>query len=266
MHAGGEGPPLLLIHGLGANWRSWAPLLLLAQRERRVLAPDLPGFGESAPIPGDVVPTPEALTDAVEADLDLRGIEAPAIAGNSLGGWIALELARRGRARSVVAISPAGMWSERERAWADAFIRTSHRAGCFLARHPWLLRNRAMAALAIAGVTSRPWRMASPEVEYGVAALARSNLLPTHEAMISGRISGLAEIDCPVLIAWGTRDLLLPVRQARRFAERIPGAEMRQLRGLGHIPMSDDPDGISRMILDFTRGPVAADPRSRRAA
>jgi len=261
-HSGGDGSPLLLIHGLGANWRSWAPLLMHAEAERHVIAPDLPGFGESPPLPDGRAPTVAALTDAVEADLDRRGVELPAVAGNSLGGWIALELAKRGRARSVVAISPAGMWTERERAWADRFIRTSHALGSWLARHPWLLRSRVVAALAIAGVTTRPWQLASEEVAYGVAALARSNLLPTHEQMIAGRLTGLEQIECPVLVAWGTRDLLLPMRQAPRVAARIPRCELRELAGLGHIPMSDDPDGVSRMILDFTREPAAAAPRS----
>src|SRR5215207_7267465 len=100
--------PLLLIHGLGLSRRSWKPVLPILTREHEVLAIDLPGFGAASPLP-DRRPTVDALTDAVEAELDVTGVDRVDVAGNSLGGWIALELARRGRARSAVALSPSGL-------------------------------------------------------------------------------------------------------------------------------------------------------------
>jgi pimeloyl-ACP methyl ester carboxylesterase len=251
-HRGGSGRPLVLIHGLGANWRSWAPVLWHAEQERDVLAIDLPGFGESAPPPDGRPPDPAALADAVERTLDAAGLETADLAGNSLGGWIALELARRGRASSVVAISPAGMWTPREQAWADRFLRTQYAAAKLVAPRAELLRNRVLRALFLAGISARPWRADAEDVVYGIRALARSNFLPTHEAMIGQRCQGLEEIDCPVLIAWGTRDLLLPVRQAPRFARRIPGAQLVELPHLGHVPMADDPELIARTVLGFT--------------
>jgi len=255
-HRAGAGEPLVLIHGLGANWRSWAPVIMIAAAERDVLAMDLPGFGAS-PAPADGVrPDVAMLTDAVERELDVAGIERPAVVGNSLGGWIALELARRGRARSVVAISPAGMWTARERAYADRFLRTQFALGRILDRRAELLRNTAIRTVFLAGISSRPWRADPDDIVYGLRALARSNFLATHEAMIADQCRGLEEIECPVLIMWGTRDLLFPVRMGRRFAGRIPDAELVELPGLGHVPMADDAELVTRGILEFTRGPA----------
>lgn len=248
----GEGPPLVLIHGLGASIRSWGPVIPRCATTREVVAVDLPGFGESPPLPAGVRPTPWALADAVERELDAAGLERPAIAGNSLGGWIALELARRGRAASVVAISPAGMWTERERAWADRFLRTLYAVARRLEPHAELVRNPVARTLALGAVSARPWRTDPEDAVYGVRALARSNFLPTHEAMIAERCRGLEEIACPVLVLWGTRDLLLPLRQARRFADRIPGAALRELPGLGHVPMADDADLVAQALLELS--------------
>jgi pimeloyl-ACP methyl ester carboxylesterase len=109
----------------------------------------------------------------------------------------------------------------------------------------------------LAGISSRPWRADPEDVVYGVRALARSHFLPTHEAMIADRCHGLGEIACPVLILWGTRDLLLPVRQGPRFAQRIPGARLVELPGLGHVPMADDAELVARAVLDFTSDSAA---------
>ncbi|MEX2195327.1 MAG: alpha/beta fold hydrolase [Thermoleophilaceae bacterium] len=247
----GSGEALVLLHGLGANLRSWAPVLMLAEAERDVLAVDLPGFGESPRLLAGIRPDVGALADAMERELDAAGLERPALAGNSLGGWIALELARRGRAASVVAISPAGMWSEKERLWADRFLRTQLAAAKLLESRAELLRNAVVRTVFLAGISARPWRADPEDIVYGLRALARSNFLPTHEAMISDRCRGLEQIGCPVLILWGTRDLLLPVRQGPRFAERIPGARLVELPGLGHVPMADDAELVARAILDF---------------
>src|ERR687896_469332 len=116
-HRGGSGEPLVLIHGVGHTWRGWKPMLPLLERDFDVLAVDLPGFGRSPSLPAGTEPTPEALADAVERAMDAAGFDRAVLCGNSLGGWIALELARRGRASSAVAISPAGLQHAREKGW-----------------------------------------------------------------------------------------------------------------------------------------------------
>src|SRR5215213_2318896 len=111
----GSGPPLVLIHGIGSQWQMWQPVLDRLARERDVIAVDLPGFGDSPPLPG--TPSVEALAGAVAELLGELGIERPHAAGNSLGGGVALELGRRGDARSVCVLSPAGFGTMREGRW-----------------------------------------------------------------------------------------------------------------------------------------------------
>ena len=109
----GEGPPLVLIHGIGARRGAWDPV---AERltDRETLAIDLPGFGDSAPLPlGPGLAIPDYV-DAVERFFADAGLERPHVAGNSMGGGIALELARRGAVASATALSPIGFWSKPE--------------------------------------------------------------------------------------------------------------------------------------------------------
>ena len=106
----GAGAPLVLLHGLGSSRHAWDPVIPALAEQFEVLAVDLPGFGDSEPLPPPVEPTPAALAAAVAGLLDDLGITAPHIAGNSLGGWVALELARIRPPASVTLLSPAGLW------------------------------------------------------------------------------------------------------------------------------------------------------------
>ena len=108
----GEGPPLLLMHGLGSSLRIWDPVRPLLEKRMDVIALDLPGHGGS-PAPLPQASSPKALTLTVAAFLDRLGIQTAHLAGDSLGGWLALELAKIGRARSVTALSWAGLWRRR---------------------------------------------------------------------------------------------------------------------------------------------------------
>src|ERR1700759_2752885 len=107
----GDGPPLVLLHPLGADRHVWDPRVPLRAERRELIAIDLPGFGESPALTGQV-PTPRALAAAVAEHLVATGIQRPHVAGNSLGGWVALELGLMGAARSVTGIAPAGLWPE----------------------------------------------------------------------------------------------------------------------------------------------------------
>jgi pimeloyl-ACP methyl ester carboxylesterase len=114
-HRGGSGEPLVLIHGFADTWRVWKPVLPALEERHDVLVVGVAGHFECAPLPQGVEPSIDALIDALERDMDAAGFETAHLVGNSLGGWLALELARRGRARSVVAISPAGGWESGSR-------------------------------------------------------------------------------------------------------------------------------------------------------
>ena len=106
----GSGEPLLLLHGLGGSTAVWSPVIGLLAAEREVLAIDLPGFGVAPPLAAEVEPNAANLAAAVHKRCAELGFERPHVAGNSLGGWVALEMGRGGWAASVTAISPAGLW------------------------------------------------------------------------------------------------------------------------------------------------------------
>jgi pimeloyl-ACP methyl ester carboxylesterase len=258
-HRGGSGEPLVLLHGIGHTWRGWKPMLPLLERSFDVLAVDLPGFGRSAPLPQGTEPTPEALADAVEAAMDEAGFEQAHVAGNSLGGWIAFELARRGRALTVVALSPAGLQHGREEGWGMGILLAMRWAARSMPAPEPLLRNRVGRTLFAGPAYAKPWR-ADPEdmIEQSELFAEAPGFLPTLPHTLGRQPRGLNEIGCPVLILWGTRDLILLPRQGRRFERLIPDCELRYLKGLGHTPMSDDPDLLAGEIRRWCARRAAA--------
>src|SRR4029077_13586352 len=147
-HREGTGPPLVLIHGIGHHWQAWRPVIDLLAPDFDVIACDSPGFGRSAPLAEGVEPTIPAYVDAFERFFAELGLERPHVAGNSMGGAIALELARRRAIRSASALSPAGFWTPAER----RFCQLSRAA---LAQTP---RSARPAVVALA--RTRPGRVA----------------------------------------------------------------------------------------------------------
>src|SRR5450755_1844870 len=161
----GRGEPLVLIHGIGSRRQVWEPVLDRLTAVREVVALDLPGFGD-APIP----PPPgapagiESLTRLVSEFLDGQGLECPHVAGNSLGGWISLELAKRGRARSVTALSPGGFYTSREATFARVSLRMTVRVARLLApRADRLLVSPLARTLVFSQVAARPKQIPSAE-------------------------------------------------------------------------------------------------------
>ena len=252
LHRGGSGEPLVLIHGIGHTWRGWKPMLPALERQFDTLALDLPGFGHSAPLPDGVAPTAEALADTVEREMDAAGFQTAHVAGNSLGGWISLELARRGRARTVTAISPAGLALPREMAWGRAVLLSMQWAARSAPAPEALLRNPVGRTLFAGPALGKPWRADPGDmIEQADLYANAPGMLPTFDAVQGRQPLGLRELDCPVLLLWGTKDVILLPRQGRRFERLIPGAELRYLKGLGHTPMSDDPEGLAGAISEF---------------
>ncbi|GII79771.1 hydrolase [Sphaerisporangium rufum] len=249
----GDGPALVLLHGIGHHWQAWEPVLDLLAASRDVVAVDLPGFGASPPLPAGTPYDPWTLADTVESFCAGLGLREPHIAGNSLGGYIALTLAARGVVRSATALSPAGFWTAAELAWADAVLRGLRGVarGLPAGRAAALARSATGRRLAMGLLVARPERMTPEGVLAGAAALGAA--AGFDETLRSFREAGPPPAPkAPVTIAWGEHDRLLLRRQAVRAA-RWADRPVKLLRGCGHVPMGDDPELVARVILDGSR-------------
>jgi pimeloyl-ACP methyl ester carboxylesterase len=238
----GTGPALVLLHPLGADRRMWAPVIPLLEDRREVVAVDMPGFGASPPLDGREPPAPRALAEAIVRGLE-GVVEAPFhVAGNSLGGWVALEIALAGRARTVTAIGSAGLWPEPLLPKRSAARRLARATGPLLAL---LTRSARGRRLALGATIERPERVPPAEALH----LARSYAYApgfdaVNDAMRAGRFTGLADIHVPVTLAWPEHDHL--VRPPRVVP---PGVRSVVLRGCGHLPTWDDPEQVAAVLI-----------------
>jgi pimeloyl-ACP methyl ester carboxylesterase len=258
-HRGGSGSPLVCLHGFTDTWRTWELVLPELERHHDVLAPTLPGHAGGPPLEAEI--DDALLADAVERAMDDAGFETAHIAGNSLGGFVALQLAARGRARSVVAFAPAGGWAAGDTQFegtlefqaalheqvkaaaphADTLVATRegrrratrHITTNFEHIPPELLAHQL---LGVAGCTA-----ALPFIEYGLR---------------EGYHLEAERITCPVRVVWGTEDMLLPwpSTAARYRDDWLPQADWVELEGIGHCPPLDVPLEAAQLILGFTGG------------
>jgi pimeloyl-ACP methyl ester carboxylesterase len=250
----GSGEPLLLVHGTGSSRAAWRPIVDRLAREREVVAVDLPGHGESPLPPPGVAPTPAGYARALTALLDEAGVARAHVAGFSVGGWTALELAKLGRAQSVVALSPAGLWRKEDPRGAVFKLRLNRRLGRRFARiAPALLRTRVGRTLMLGGDFGRPWRIPPDAAVELVQTFSRTPGFDAHLAATRReRFSGGQSIEVPVTVAFGQRDRLLKRRKAR-FRDELPShTRWLELPGCGHVPMWDDPDLVTVTILEGT--------------
>ncbi|WP_430791940.1 alpha/beta fold hydrolase [Actinoplanes sp. G11-F43] len=235
----GSGPTLVLIHGLGSHRQVWTPVLDAAAATRDVIAVDLPGFGESAPDGGDG--SVAALADRLESFLDDLGVGRYTVAGSSMGGGVALELGRRGRADAVTAFAPIGFWSGTGRRWAQSVVTAARVAATRLDRRlPAIMAAPAGRAAFCSLFYAHPRRLDPAGCVAAARALATAPGFGA--ARDAFRWFAPPTVDhIPVTIAWGTRDAVLPFPQSRRARAILPGARHVTLRGCGHLPFADDP-------------------------
>lgn len=256
----GSGEPLLLIHGIGSRWQMWEPVLDRLARRHEVFAIDLPGFGFSPMPPPGVEPGAGPLAGLIAGWLRATGIERPHVAGNSLGGWIGLELGKRGLVRSVTALSPAGFYTQAEAIFMLASLRLSRHAAqavrpdaARLATHPALRR------LAFWQMVARPECVPAFDGAEALRALADAPWFDkTLTAIARERFHMRGSLGVPVTIAWGEHDRLLLRRQAARAAQEIPDARTIVLERCGHVPTYDDPRQVAKVILEGSSVQAAA--------
>lgn len=239
----GTGPRVLLIHGLGGERHVWEPLWPGLTGACDVMTVDLPGFGGSDALPtgGDV--SPQGLARAVAAHLAEQGFDHPHVAGNSLGGWVALELARLGVARSVTAICPAGFWS-RILGPLDPWARRA-----LMTVRPLIPLAFAVPAVrerVLGGVMVHPERLGYRAARRIASAYAGSRgYVEVQAAMRSRRLEDADGIDVPITLVWADRDRLVgPQRVVIRPRRTVT------LRDAGHVPMWDATEVLLQLVLE----------------
>lgn len=257
MHRAGSGTPLLLLHGVGSTWRAWSPVLARLEPHHDVIAPTLPGHGGGPPVSQATSPSAEALADGIESLLDELGLAEVHIAGNSLGGWVGIELARRGRARSLVLFSPAGAWPSRRsieiRASALLLLLGTMRLWTEYADE--IASNAFLRQLLLAPQVAYPDRVSPEELAISIRANSVAPLVTAlARAIPQSQVEPLAPNgDYPVRLVWGDRDWVLPGDSfGAAMAARLPRAELITLSDAGHVPMSDDPAEVADLILQIT--------------
>jgi pimeloyl-ACP methyl ester carboxylesterase len=261
----GSGPPLVLLHGVGHRRQAWSAVLDLLTPCRDVILVDLPGHGESPPLHTNGRSALQVLRDELTGLFDDLGLDRPHLAGNSLGGRLALELAVAGRAATVTALSPAGFWHrDSDMSYGRAIFTIMEFAGQRTQRlAPLLSRRTAGRALIYGAIVNKPSQM-SPEqaVADMLAFVAAREALQAILADMT-RFTGRVPADVPVTIGWGASDRLLPFRQTTVVKARLPGARVVRLPGCGHVPMTDDPGLVAEVLL---RGSSDATPQMEAAA
>jgi pimeloyl-ACP methyl ester carboxylesterase len=259
LHRGGRGEPLVCLHGITDTWRTWELVLPELERHHDVLVPTQAGHAGGPPLGSPL--TSRTLADAIEQVMDDAGWPTAHIAGNSLGGWVALQLAARGRARSAVALAPAGGWRRGDPLESE---RIEH--------------FRSMQRLSQAAAPHADEIVSSPDVRRRATEFTAVRYEHIPAELIAHQIRGVAActglealldfagregyeleaegISCPVRIVWGTEDRVLPWPQAAdRYREDwLPQADWVVLDGVGHCPQLDVPLEAAQLILGVTAG------------
>ncbi|MFI5627482.1 alpha/beta fold hydrolase [Nocardioides sp. NPDC051685] len=251
----GSGEPLLLIHGIAHRRQAWAGVVERLADEFEVITVDLPGHGESPAFDLAGRTVREAVAAELHALRTELGVEQPHVAGNSLGGLLALEMGDAGHARTVTALSPAGFWMN----GVDYLYVRGLFAGIQAVARPLapvagtLLKSQVARAITMGCFFAHPER-----IDPVVAAADTANMVASREGIktfFSGvyRYPGPTQTEVPTTIAWASRDLTLLPYQAKVAAQRLPHANHRRLAGCGHVPMNDDPDLVAEVIRETAR-------------
>jgi pimeloyl-ACP methyl ester carboxylesterase len=249
----GHGKPLLLVHGLGGSRASWDPILPALAQTREVIAPDLPGHGQT-PAESDSG-TFEGLARSLYDWLGEQGLGTVDMVGSSLGARLVLEMARRGRAGAVVALDPGGFW----KGWERTFFRTTLAASIRLVRAlkpalPTITANAAGRTALMLQLSAKPWALDPAKILQELRSFTQT---PTFDALVNDLATGPTQRgpSQTVVIGWGRNDRLCLPKQATRAMAAFPEARLHWFEHSGHFPMWDQREETVRLILEATDGP-----------
>lgn len=255
-HSLGHGSPVVLLHGLASSRAAFNPIFTQLAHHHRVIAVDLPGHGDSELAePGEPL-TPRAMAFAVGEFLDALGIRRAHLVGNSLGGWVALELAADGRALTVTGLCPAGLWRPlRDR---SPLLELNRQAAVAAGRWgEFVMLVPAVREVVFAGALARPHQLDYATARGAVAAQRLAGGYDeAHEGIVGAKFERASHItaDIPVTIAFGADDQFLPseTSQLRHLAPLH--ARWAVMPRVGHAPMWDDPAGTVTLIRSTIAG------------
>jgi 4,5:9,10-diseco-3-hydroxy-5,9,17-trioxoandrosta-1(10),2-diene-4-oate hydrolase len=285
----GEGPPLVFVHGLSGSWPNWLEQLPVfaagrngdaSQRRvspgfgrngdssqrpvspgfgHRVIALDLPGFGRS-PMPPEPISI-SGYARTLDALLGKLGVNAAAVVGNSMGGFVSAELAINfpQRVERLVLVSPAGLstYGDPRGLRALGRLRRMERiiatyAGWIAAHSDTVARRRGLRNATLGLVAAHPGRLPAPLAAEQVRGAGKPGFIQGLAANLEYDFSHrLGEIACPTLIVWGDRDRVITVRDAERFAELIPGSRKVLFEDTGHVAMLERPAEFNALLAEF---------------
>lgn len=247
----GTGEPLVLVHGISHRRQAWYPVAEQLAEYREVILFDLPGHGQSPDLANDGRHVKDVLQDELLTLFFELDLSHPHIAGNSLGGRIALEAAADGLVSSATGLSPAGFW----KGGLDflyirahfAALQTSGRLARPIA--PRLARSATARKLMMSSLMTHGHRLDADHVVGDLNHMVAAR--PALKRIIKEGVPFDSEIaaDVPVTIAWGTKDRVLLPYQAHRARRQLPNAEHAWLESSGHVPMSDDVAGVVDVLL-----------------
>lgn len=254
----GSGPrtPALFVHGLGGTWKNWLENLPMFALDRRVIALDLPGFGESELPAGEI--SISGYARCVEQVCRQLGLSEIDLIGNSMGGFVSAELAltQPERVRRLALVDAAGIsivdllrWPAR-----TAMRLIAVQAGWGSAQRSILLRPR-LRHMAFRAVMRHPTRLAIDLVAEQAGGPGMPGFLLAMDALLSYDFRDrLSEIRCPTLIVHGEEDMLVPVADAHEFRRLIDGSQLLLLKDTGHVPMLERPRTFNRALAEFLDG------------
>lgn len=241
----GSGEPLLLIHGLGGTRGIWDPIIDHLVPHREVITIDMPGFGDSPVLPDGIAPTAENLAATIAGLCRRLGIAQPHVAGNSLGGWVALEMARFGAAASLGLISPAGLWGSPlgSRNFDSQSLAKRFRGAIKLA-----LRNEGLRHRMLSSTVGKPEKLSYEDALTLVSGWVDApGYEAANEEMRRKVFERPDEIEVPTTVIWGDRDRLVRMPAKGRLPE---GTRMIVLEGAGHTPTWDAPEELAGLLLE----------------
>jgi pimeloyl-ACP methyl ester carboxylesterase len=245
-HVGGEGEPVLLVHGLAGGAGNWCEVMPELAERHRVIAIDLPGHAGSAPLPRGA--TVDDFAAAAATVLDAEGAAGALVAGHSFGGLVSLRLAHRrpDLVRGLLLVSPAGISTARRVVEALLLATTTVKPGRAVAR----FRSRWAGRVWYRRALFRPWFVADADA---LPERAAHGLLEAHPLHANTRIAGRAmvagdprrelDLDCPALVLWGARDAQLPLEDAFEYARRLR-APLRIVADCGHLVIVERPHAV----------------------